>query len=98
MERRYRVDLALFDPEVAAKEGPPAGLICEQTTYGETLEGAVGSAIISMAPHVTHMGYEFVVTAIGVWCETHGCWHNISEQIEGHKPGQVVFESQGVTN
>lgn len=92
MDRRYRVDVALFDPEVTMEEGPPIGLISESTSYGDTLEGAIAAAVINLAPHVCHMGYEFTITAVGVWCETHGCWHNISEEIEGRSGQRVTAQ------
>lgn len=96
MERQYRVDLALFDPEVAADPETGSGVVCEMTSHGETLEGAIASAIVTMAPHVVHMNYEFAVLGVGVWCETHACYHNVSEEIEGtgHIP-KVVLAPEG---
>lgn len=95
MERRYRVDLALFDPEMAADPEAGSGVVSEMTAHGESLEGAIASAIITMSPHVVHMDYEFAVLGVGVWCETHGCYHNVSEEIEGSHLEPVVFESEG---
>jgi len=91
MESRYRVDLAVFDPPEGEDEEP--AVVCQMTAHGASLEGAIANAIVAMAPHIIHMGYEFMVVGAGVFCDVHGCYHEI-RNVLGHAAEQpeVVFE------
>lgn len=79
-ENPYRVDLAIFDPSEGADEPSVVG---QTTTFGASLEGAIANAIVTMAPHICHMGYEFAVISVGVWCDVHGCFHEVKDVL-GH--------------
>lgn len=88
MDNRFRVDAAIYDPSVETEDGE-SNVVCQLTTFGQTLEGAVANSMLAVAPHLTHMDYEVVVVGVGVWCRLHECYHDLTHALSDYHESEI---------
>ena len=87
MKDRFRIDVQLLGED---------SLLSALAVYGETLEIAVASAMVLMAPHID-AGLMIHVLNMGVFCDECTAYHPCTERLlKAHSEEEVETESAGV--